>query len=331
MRINQKGQAVFPIGCCNGVFDVSRKLQDGRRQCPGAGEVVFDWTDVGFTGVSMLTSLVALQLKIGALGYPVEVILPASQEVDRYISRMNYFRQIGIPHSENFSRHSEGDRFLPIERFSPNEDRSSLPGRVSDTIISHTPLEPNLKASVDYMFGEIMDNVCEHAQSDIGGYIGIQFYPNKHMLELCIADGGCGIPNSLRKNESFAGMEDSELLPRSLERGIGENVRGVRGSQGYGRGMGLAFVKNMVQCAKGTLRIVSGNAGVAVDCNGTRKIANVCYPGTLVSIEMPTSSNEEVTAEELFSGMGESVLLEVLLEKYGAGDRADEKPLDILW
>lgn len=331
MLVDDDGRAVFPIRCMNGVMGIGHELYDGRLQCSGASEVVFDWQGVGFVSLSTLTTLVALQLKIASLGYRVSVVNPDYQDVDRYISRMDYFNQIGLPRIENFLRHDEGDRFLPIEKFSQNEDRSSLPERVSRSIISHTPLSFNLKAAVDYMFGEIMDNVCEHARSSIGGYIGVQFYPAKHSLELCITDGGCGIPDSLRRNALFANMEDDALLPRALEYGIGENVAGERGSKGYGRGKGLAFIKNMIACSGGTLRIVSGNAGITISNANIVRTPNVCFPGTSVSIEMPTYSSREVTAEELFSGMESSALLDELLEKYGTGGRSSETVLDVLW
>lgn len=331
MHCNQQGQAVFPISRCSGPFDIGRELYDGQTSCVGARGVVFDWSGVAFAGVSTLTALVALHLKISHLGHKVAVIAPNSKDVDRYISRMDYFNQIGFDHVENFSRHEEGNRFLPIARFSADENRSELPERVGEAIISHTPLSRNLKAAVDYIFGEVMDNVCVHAQSLIGGYIGVQFYPAKHAIELCISDGGCGIPASLKRNALFEDMADIDVLPSALEYGVGENVSGERGSQGYGRGKGLAIIKNMVSCADGRMCIVSGCAGIEVDANGVRKVPDVCYPGTVVSIEMPTYSHREVTAEELFFGMEGSVLLDDLLLKYGASGRADEAAPDVLW
>lgn len=332
MRIDEYGQAVFPISACTNVLDIGLMLSCGRSKGLKSERVLFDWTGVSFASLSVITALVALQLRIGSEGYNICVSTPSGvSDVVRYISRMNYFKCIGIDREEDFVRHSEGDRFIPVTKFTSQDNRNELPDRVSRAIVAHTPLASEAKVAVNYIFGEVVDNVCEHSRSLHGGFLGAQFYPRSHRLELCIADGGCGIPQSLRRNPLLSGLDDMNVLPRALEYGIGENVDGERGSEGYGKGKGLAIISNMVCCLGGVMRILSGNASIEMDAHGIKSIPNTCFPGTVVSVELPTNLIGEVSAGDLFRGLEGSVLLDDLLDKYGIGNEYKETGQDVLW
>lgn len=331
MFINSSNQLVVPIYSGSNVFGIGRALYGNMTEFKKERQVLFDWKAVRFAGLSTLTALVALQRKISSLGCKVLVNHPASEDVRRYISRMNYYANIDMQHKEDFIRHNEDDRFLPVEHFLASDSMSDLPNRLSEIVITRTPLTGNLKTSVDYMFGEVIDNVCVHSESCIGGFVGAQFYPSKHKLELCIVDGGCGIAASLKRNPIFFDMPEGDLLVSALKYGVGENVSGPRESPGYGRGKGLAIITNMVKCADGVMRIISGNAGMTVSSLGVALETGVYFPGTVVSIEIPTDAQKEVSAEELFAGMEGSALLDDLLGKYGADNPSDGEESSVLW
>lgn len=71
---------------------------------------------------------------------------------------------------------------------------------------------------------ELAENVLHHADSPSGGYAVAQGYPKKGKFEVGIVDLGIGVPASLRKNPSYAHLDDDlEATKTALEVGVNIN------------------------------------------------------------------------------------------------------------
>jgi hypothetical protein len=79
-----------------------------------------------------------------------------------------------------------------------------------------------------------------------------------------VADSGVGVPNHLRGNPEYSGVEDdAEAILRALRPG----VSGTRDRRGYGF---FDILREMSEVGKGELLIVAGSAVVSVPFGSLR-------------------------------------------------------------
>src|SRR5690625_2889388 len=72
-------------------------------------------------------------------------------------------------------------------------------------------------ADIDVSFGEIFNNIRDHAEENTG-CIYAQHYPRKDQIKISISDFGVGIPNTMRRiNNKYS---DGEALEKAIEDGV---------------------------------------------------------------------------------------------------------------
>ena len=72
--------------------------------------------------------------------------------------------------------------------------------RVMQLILRNLETDPGSPKAVEWSLGEIMDNVTNHAQSSIGGFVQATAYKQSNSVEFVAADGGIGIPMTMKLN-----------------------------------------------------------------------------------------------------------------------------------
>lgn len=256
-----------------------------------------DWSGCGFASVSHIAAVAAVQS--AALAYRMPRLCEPSVSADQYISRMDYYKIVGIEHKEGFTRHPEGDRFLPlsqIEEFGAN----LVASRLRTTVTSHLPFSDSAVDMVDYAFGEVLDNVLQHAKAPSPGVACSQYYPNGNFVEVCIADCGRGIAASMANNSSYSGMDADSLLAKAFDRFTGEYFGvPVYGSPNVSGGMGLWVAANVVRALGGHIWVVSRGNAVDVSESGTQCIPGMYYPGTVVTMRFPVT-DKAVSGDDVF-------------------------------
>ena len=256
-----------------------------------------DWSLCGFASVSHIAAVAAVQS--AAMAYRMPRSCRPSAAADRYVSRMDYYKIVGIEHEEPFSRHPEGDRFLPlsqIEEFSANDVAS----RLRSTVTSHLSFSDSAIDMMDYAFGEVLDNVLQHAKAPCPGIACSQYYPSGNFVEVCIADCGRGIASSMAGNAEYSGLTRDELLAKSFDRCTGEFF-GVPayGSPNVSGGMGLWVAANVVRALDGHIWVVSRESAVDVSASGVHPLSGMYYPGTIVTMRFPVS-DKTVSGDDVF-------------------------------
>lgn len=266
--------------------------------CP----VEADWSGCGFASVSHIAAVAAVQSV--SLAHRMERTCVRSADVDRYIARMDYYKIAGIAHEEGFVRHPENGRFLPLSQI---EDYGAnlVASRLRATVTSHLSFSDSAVDMMDYAFGEVLDNVLQHAKAPCPGVACSQYYPNGNYVEVCIADCGRGIAASMANNASYSDMGEEELLAKAFERYTGEYF-GIPayGSPNVSGGVGLWVAANVVRALDGYIWVVSKNNAVEVSASGTRCVPNMYFPGTIVTMRFPVS-DKVVSGNDIF-GNGRS-------------------------
>jgi anti-sigma regulatory factor (Ser/Thr protein kinase) len=145
---------------------------------------------------------------------------------------------------------------------------------------------------------EVCNNIFDHAESSIAGYIFTQYFPDRNIIILSICDFGYGIPNRVnqyRSSKKLSVLDDKDAIAEALKDGFSTK------SSPRNMGLGLANVVNIVKGIGGTLKIVSNLGYYYLDGN-TLEVKTFLlqknFPGTLLWVELDTIKLEKREQDE---------------------------------
>ncbi len=144
---------------------------------------------------------------------------------------------------------------------------------------------------------EILNNINDHSQSDITGYVITQLYPKKFQIILSVCDFGVGIPTSvnkyLKKNENRTVRSDRALLLAFKE---GFSTK----STPRNRGFGLNTLSSIAKELNGRILLISNNANITQNEDGVfeKEIMDANFPGTQIVLYLDTRHLPPIEPEE---------------------------------
>ncbi len=240
-------------------------------------------------------------LEIGELlkseGIKKTIFLPESEEVIKYLERMDFFKfadkyfsldpakqQI----SEKYKRSSYSDVLLEITPIEKSDDIHYIVGKVkkrANAILKkHLHYDERAINGFIVALSEVCQNIIEHSENK--GFVGIQKYHfqnlNKNIVKIAVMDIGIGFKKSL--SERFSLKDDSEAIEKGL-------LHGASRYADEGRGHGLAAVRRFVNQWNGKLSIRSGTARLSIIPDWSwgrgKEIGLTPFPGAQINIMLP--------------------------------------------
>lgn len=207
-----------------------------------------------------------------------------------YAERLDFHSNLGVEEVINNSRYDSRGRFVEITNF--NCDNSiELVNKIMRIFRENLELEETVFKMLNYCFFEVVDNVQNHADSPINGYLVAQRYPNERKLCISIIDCGKGIYKSLTESENSQYKHLSEK--EAIEYCVKESV-----TNGNGMGNGLYHTRRFIELNCGKMAIYSGNKKIIVK-NDLIEVMNIPYfTGTIVSLQIEMDNN--VRLEDIF-------------------------------
>jgi len=240
-------------------------------------------------------------LEIGELvrseGMQKTVYLPESEEVIKYLERMDFlkfadiyfiFEPAKIQPPEKYLRSSYSDVLLEITPIEKSDDIHFIVGRVkerSQTILAtHLNYDEYTINGFIVALSEVCQNIIEH--SEYKGFVGIQKYHfqnlNKNVVKIAVMDIGIGFRRSL--SERFSLKSDLDAIEKGL-------FHGASRFADKGRGHGLSAVRRFVKQWDGKLSIRSGTAKLSILPQWARGKARetnlIFFPGAQINIMLP--------------------------------------------
>jgi len=225
------------------------------------------------------------------------VILPRSDEVCRYLDRMDFF--------------SHAKRYFTLEYVSPGSARKDNRSPDSDVLLEITPIEKS--NDIHFIVGKVRDraqsilakhlhyddraingfivalsevcqNIVEHSENK--GFVGIQKYRfqnlGKNVVKIAVMDVGVGFRKSL--SNRFKLRSDLDAIDKAL-------LHGASRYEDEGRGHGLASVRRFVNQWNGKLSIRSGTARLSIHPEWARgrdqERGLTFFPGAQINIMLP--------------------------------------------
>lgn len=240
-------------------------------------------------------------LEIGELlkskGIQKTMCLPESEEVLKYLERMDFFRfadgyftvKPSQPQiSEKYLRNQSSDVLLEITPIEKSDDIhfivGKVKGRAQAILATHLHYDERAINGFIVAISEVCQNIIEHSETK--GFVGIQKYHfqnmDKNIVKIAVMDIGIGFRMSL--SERFSLKNDLEAIEKALLHGASRYAE-------KGRGHGLAAVKRFVNQWNGKLSIRSGTAKLSIIpawAWGKEKEINLAYfPGSQINIFLP--------------------------------------------
>ncbi len=256
-----------------------------------------DLTDITFIDPFGMVGILEIGRYFKSLNTDRNLLLPKSENVLKYLERMDFFKYSGLyftGQSENthiidkYFRKSYSDVLLEITPIEKSNDIHYIVGKVKKR--AHTILKKHLHYDEDAINGfivalsEVCQNIIEHSKHT--GFVGIQKYHfqkhNKNVVKIAVMDLGIGFSGSLSERLSFT--DDLEAIEMALLQGVSRHMD-------EGRGHGLAAVRNFVQNWNGKISIRSGTAKLSIipawSWGKAREQNLTSFPGSQIHIMLP--------------------------------------------
>src|SRR4030066_155534 len=203
-------------------------------------------------------------------GIKKTLYLPESEEVLKYLERMDFFKfadryfslePLKPQISEKYLRSSYSDVLLEITPIEKSDDIHFIVGKVKSRaqaiLTRHLQYDEKAIHGFIVSLSEVCQNILEHSEHT--GFVGIQKYHfqslNKNVVKIAVMDIGIGFRKSL--SGRFEIKDDLDAIERALLHGISRYAD-------KGRGHGLSGVRRFVNQWNGRLSIRSGTAKLSI-------------------------------------------------------------------
>lgn len=241
-----------------------------------------DFMDSSFVDPKILCVLAAFVERL-KLGFEVSVdCLNLNDNSVDYISRMDFFKEVGFSYEETFTRRNGDGKFIPITRIT-EDNRYSLPGDLSRIISEQwNGIDDSVIASLDWSIAEAIDNIFNHSKTVIDGFVVAQYFPAKHKIGISIIDSGIGIPDRLKQRPIYADLSTLQALELAVEQNITVNPE-------TNVGAGLFYTKRIIEENNGILTIHSDIAQLTVNSSGKHVCQSPKWNGTIIQLTINTN------------------------------------------
>lgn len=158
----------------------------------------------------------------------------------------------GFPPLPQNRKDSTG-RYIPVRQIRTAKEQSAF---VADAVpLLH--LEPRYAEPIQYMLGEMIRNVIEHAYSKHGAFVVAQYTAKQNIIRVGIADTGIGIRQSLSQFHNI--KDDQHALYHALTPGI-TGTTNKEGGTSENAGAGLFITKSIAALQGDSFILSSGSA-----------------------------------------------------------------------
>ncbi|MDB4497915.1 STAS-like domain-containing protein [Gammaproteobacteria bacterium] len=221
-----------------------------------------------------------------------EINFVGAKDLLDYLSRMDVFRQLNFEYEEDFDRHSEKGRFLPVFPVQDEDSVVEASEAICELVLQRFDNAREFLPAMEWCVSEVIDNVRVHSETATPGAVCAQYYPKVHRLDIAIVDQGRGIRESLSQRLELT--SHGEAITRALERGMTRDPN-------VGQGNGLAGTLEIVAKNAGGLHVWTGDSVFQRNVDGSEAVhVSNMFPGTGVYISLNT--NNPVNLEDTFIG-----------------------------
>lgn len=173
-----------------------------------------------------------------------------------FINVPTYLKKIHFLSPDEIDKTTTGKGTNFLDRvwiFNSSDDVHTLVNGFLASIRKSCIAEEGVLQACEWGLNEIMDNVIQHSNENIGFIMG-QVHKENQVLRISIFDYGQGI---------FQSLKDSKYRPRNASDAISLSIQeGVTRDKNVGQGNGMWGLYNIISLNNGGLQIISGKGGL---------------------------------------------------------------------
>jgi hypothetical protein len=210
-----------------------------------------------------------------------QLAITGSDDAIRYLARMNLFQHLNVPFGENFQRHTEVGRFIPLRLIEGEESLKAAVDAICDLVLHQFDNGRDFVPALEWCADEIIGNILDHSESPVPGAVCAQFFPKNSRLDVGICDTGVGIKATV--SQAVPVWSHGDAIRKALERGFTRDRE-------VGQGNGLAGSVEIMKLNHGAFELWSGDAIYRLEEGQERgfEVFPAEIPGTGVCLRFDT-------------------------------------------
>lgn len=246
---------------------LSHYIEGGKR------DLTLDFSNVLRAYPNGMLGIISTMAYLRSINHNVKIILPQNFAVRKLFRNVNWAYLLDP--TQNEKSESYHDRHLVTRQFSENSQQNEVVNDFMDVILRNMEVPKDIVSALEWSINEITDNVLNHSESKVGGYVQASTHTQNNLIAFAVADSGKGILNSLQ--------EGIPTLRTDLQ-AIGEAIKsGVTRNPKFGQGNGLAGSLKITTLSGGSFDITSGTGRMYTTTDETKKIQSYdAYSGTII-------------------------------------------------
>ena len=213
---------------------------------------------------------------------------------DGYLSHIGFYKACGISIGKEPGEAKASSNYVPITEINLHgTDFYQIIDTRAKELAATLQFDGGLQAMLTYIFVETIRNVFEHANTE-KAFVAAQKWPTRDLVEIAIADAGCGITGSLSK--LFAN-DPEKLLRLACMPGVSAKSNYLylaKDDPWRNSGYGLYIMKELALAYKGSFILCSGGYAIRYsrEDNPDGKIYETDYFGTAIGLRFRTDTDK---------------------------------------
>ena len=245
----------------------------------GFDDLILDFSSCHAASPGCMLPICASATQLRNKHHSTELKLPSADKMRRLFVNANWAHLIS-PRDYDPALKVIGGQ-VPATQFQTAHDQQDTVNKLIETLLGNVSgLTRKQFQAIEWTLNEITDNVLNHAESSVGGFVQLSMLERTNrLIELVVADAGIGIPNSLRTTRPH--LDDLEAVEMAIREGVTRDKR-------VGQGNGLFGTFQICEKSKGQLRIDSGRGTLSFSGQSGFHMRNEAVPfeGTVIDVQV---------------------------------------------
>jgi anti-sigma regulatory factor (Ser/Thr protein kinase)/anti-anti-sigma regulatory factor len=256
--------------------------------------LTIDFSSVIYAYPNGMLPIISTIQKLKESNIDIYIKLPNNDHTRRLFRAVNWAYFLS---PEQFEKsESTHDRHLVTTNFKTALEQKNAVDDLMEVILRNMELPRDIISALEWSINELTDNVLNHSQSTIGGFVQATTYPNEGIIAFAVADAGRGILKSLQ--EGYPSLRtDIQAMGEAIKAGVTRNPKD-------GQGNGLAGSLRATTMSGGSFELTSGNGKlISTETDTQRQTRNNLqnFNGTLVCGQIKNKKDFSVSKAFFFS------------------------------
>lgn len=212
---------------------------------------------------------------------------------DGYLEHLGFYQAFGASYGKELGEARASSNYVPITNMKFGPYFYDTVEEKSRELASTLQFDRSLSNMLRYIFQETIRNVYEHAETN-EVWIAAQKWPSQNLVEIAIADSGCGIQKSLGRKYQYENVDMIRIACKPGISAMSNHPYLLKDDVWRNSGYGLYALKMLPIMYEGSFLICSGDRAIRyytdVFGNINEHVYEANHEGTIVAIRFTTNT-----------------------------------------